>query len=135
VIRTILGILLGIVVTLVLITVCEAAGHCLWPPPGPGDVDFHNLDEARRALHVGRIPAGAMAAVVVGWVVGAFGGGWVAARVGRRGAGAYVVGGLVILASLAMLLHLPHPVWMWVTALAGLPLATCLAARLGTPKG
>lgn len=129
-IRTILGIFVGLVVTFALITVCEAVGHRIFTP----DTNFHDLDEARRAIHEGRIPPAAMAAVVVGWLLGTFGGGWVAARIGRRKVGAYVVGGLLTLVSLAMLLHLPHPAWVWVAALAGLPLATCLAAKLGSPR-
>ena len=125
--RNILAVVIGIILAFSLIEVCEAVGHHLWPPPQ--GIDFGSREAIRAAIT--QMPFGALASVAVAWVVGAFGGGWVAARISRRARPAYVIGGLVVLASIAELVMIPHPFWFWIIALIVVPLAAHLAAKLG----
>ena len=71
-----------------------------------------------------------MLLVLIGWVLGAFLGGWVAARIARhRRAAALVIGALVVLGVVANNMMIPHPLWMTIAGVL-LPIpAAWLAAR------
>jgi protein-S-isoprenylcysteine O-methyltransferase Ste14 len=83
-------------------------------------------------------PVAALALVVAAWVVGAFLGGWVAARIARAHPRvAAVLVALVVMAGVVgMIVQMPlHPKWMSVLGLL-LPIpAALLAARLARPRG
>ena len=128
----VLGVLAGLVVMFLLIAGIEMLGHRLYPPP-PG-IDPRNTADMAHVLAVA--PMGALASIVVAWVVGAFGGGAVAARVSRYWprTAAVIVACVVVAGVVMMILTMPHPRWM---ALLGvlLPVPTALAgAWLARPK-
>jgi hypothetical protein len=130
--RTLLGILAGLV-SMWLVTWCiEFASHALYPPP-PG------LDP-RDMQHLGAIlaaaPFAALAMLVGAWLLGAFAGGFVAAKIARHPrAAATIVALVTVLGVVAMIFLVPgHPAW--VSALGVLlpvPLAL-LGARLARSK-
>jgi hypothetical protein len=128
--RTILGILAGVVVAWLAISLCEFASLYLHRP-APG-VDLR--DPQALAAHIASAPPQAMLLVVAGWMVAAFGAGWLAARIARhRTAAALVIGVLVVLGVIGNNLMIPHPLWMTIVGIAmPLPLAW-LAARVATP--
>jgi hypothetical protein len=129
--RTILGILAGLVVAWLAMTICEFASLLLHRPPAGLDL----RDPQALAAHIAAAPLSAMLVVVVGWALAAFVGAWVAARIARhRRAAALVIGLLVLAGVIANIAMIPHPLWMTVAGLAlPLPLAW-LAARIASPR-
>lgn len=124
--RTILGVLVGLVVAWLVMSLCEFGSLALHRPP-PG-LDLRNPEAL--ALHIASAPLSAMLLVLAGWVLGAFLGGWVAARIARhRRVAALVIGALVVLGVVANNLMIPHPLWMTIVGIA-LPIPTAwFAAR------
>lgn len=129
--RTILGILAGLVVAWVAMTACEFASLFLHRPPAGLDL----RDPQALAAHIAAAPLSAMLVVVVGWVLAAFAGAWVAARIAlHRLAAALVIGVLVLAGVIANNAMIPHPLWMTFVGIAlPLPLAW-LAARATSPR-
>jgi hypothetical protein len=129
--RTILGILAGLVVAWLAMTICEFASLFLHRPSAGLDL----RDPQALAAHIAAAPLSAMLVVVVGWALAAFVGAWVAARIARhRRAAALVIGLLVLAGVIANIAMIPHPLWMTVAGLAlPLPLAW-LAARIASPR-
>lgn len=129
--RTILGILAGLVIAWLAMTVCEFASLFLHRPPAGLDL----RDPQALAAHIAAAPLSAMLVVVIGWALAAFVGGWVAARIARhRLVAALIIGGLVLAGVIANNAMIPHPLWMTVAGIAlPLPLAW-LAARLVRPR-
>ena len=126
--RTILGILAGMVTAWLLIMVCQFASGRLYPPP-PG-MDLTQPDQL--AAFIAQAPVAAMVLVVVSWVLGAFIGGWVAAKVAREHPlfAALMIGVLVLAGVVANNTMIPHPLWMTVLGVL-LPLpAAWLGARM-----
>lgn len=130
-VRTILGILAGLVVAWLTMSVCEFASLFLHRPP-PG-LDLR--DPQALAAHIAAAPLSAMLVVLAGWALAAFLGGWVAARIARhRRVAAILIGALVLAGVIANSTMIPHPLWMTIAGLVlPLPLAW-LAARMATPR-
>ena len=129
--RTILGILAGLVVAWLAMTICEFASLFLHRPPAGLDL----RDPQALAAHIAAAPLSAMLVVVVGWALAAFVGAWVAARIARhRLVAALFIGVLVLAGVIANSAMIPHPLWMTVAGIAlPLPLAW-LAARAASPR-
>ena len=129
--RTILGILAGLVLAWLVMSLAEFGSLALHRPP-PG-LDLRNPEAL--ALHIAAAPWSAMLLVLVGWVLGAFVGAFVAARIARhRRTAALMIGALVVLGVIANNMMIPHPLWMTVAGIA-LPIpAAWLAARLAARK-
>lgn len=133
IVRTTLGITLGLLVMFVAIMAIEFVGHRLYPPPTgldpmqPGDL----------ARIMAAQPFMAKLMVVVAWVAGAFAGGWVAAKVARDWprVAAVAVAAVVVAAVIGMVVQLPdHPRWMAALGVL-LPIpAAWWAARLARPR-
>ena len=131
--RAILGVLAGLVAMFLVIMGIEYVGHVVYPPP-PG---LNPMVTEDLAAIMASQPAAAKAFVVVAWVVGAFIGGWVAAKVSRSypRAAAVIVALMVVAGVVGMILQLPgHPRWMAALGLL-LPIpAALLGARLVRPR-
>jgi hypothetical protein len=125
--RTVLGILLGVVTTMIVISLVERLGHSIYPPPD-------GLDPKNPA-HVGQIvvaaPVGALAMVVLAWCIGTFVGAWVGARIARHPRIAALASALVVMFGVAVMIKLlpDHPLWM---AALGLSLPVPLALIAAT---
>ena len=124
--RMLLGAVLGLVVAFVTIMLVEFVGLQVFPPP-PG---LDPRSTADMAALLGGMPVGALLFVVGAWVLGAFAGGLVAARVAgaNRPRVAAVLPALLVMAGVvAMILQMPgHPAWMAVAGLL-LPIPAALA--------
>ena len=107
--RTILGVIAGIVAAVLLMLGVEALATTLFPlPPG---INPHN--EADLARLVALAPLGMQALVVIGWALASLGGGWVAAKIARHPRGAALgVGLLIVAGSILNAVSIPHPLWM-----------------------
>jgi pimeloyl-ACP methyl ester carboxylesterase len=130
--RAVLGVLVGLVAMYVAITGIEYFGHRLYPPP-PG---LNPMEPADLSAILAAQPLEAKSIVVLAWMVGAFLGGWFAARVSRTypRAAAAVVAGVVMAGVAGMIWQLPdHPRWMGILGLA-LPMPVAMfAATLARP--
>ena len=114
--RTLLGILAGMVTAWLLIMAGQFASGMLYPPP-PG----LNLRQPEQlAAFIAQAPPAAMALVVLSWVLGALGGGWVAEKVARSHPqfAALMIGVLVLAGVVAHNTLIPHPGWMTVLGVA-----------------
>lgn len=133
ILRFVLGMLLGIVAMFVVITGVQFLGHRLYPPP-PG-LDPMRPDDL--SVILAQQPVAALSFVVLAWALGAFAGGWVAARISRRWprTAAIVVSLVVMLGVVEMIQQVPgHPQWMAILGLVlPIPMAL-LAARLARSR-
>ncbi|MEO5880758.1 MAG: hypothetical protein ABIR22_11440 [Candidatus Eisenbacteria bacterium] len=127
--RRLLGVLAGLVAGAIVVALIEGLGHALWPPPAGADL---RDPEQLKAL-IPSLPIGALIAVVLGWAMGSFSGGWMAATISRDFRMALVVGFILLCMGVVTMVQIPHPLWMWVMGVA-LPLpAAWFGARLA-PK-
>jgi len=128
VVRTIVAVVVGTVVAFVLVGVIEAIGEVVYPPPA--GVDFGRPDQL--ASYMQRLPGGALAFVLAAWIVGTFFGGLVAAWIARSrtALAAAIVGALVLAATIANFVLIPHPAWMVAAGVVGIAIAAYLAGRL-----
>lgn len=130
--RTLLGIIVGLVTALLLIFALEAAGMMVFPPP-PG---LQLNDEADHARLVASSSTGKKAWVIFGWALASFVGGWMAARISRLypRIAALAVAALIMVGTVMNAMVIPHPMWMNVLGvLLPVPLAL-LGARLARPR-
>lgn len=129
--RTILGILAGLVVAWITMSLSEFASVVLHRPPAGADL----RDPQVLAAHIAAAPMSAMLVVLAGWTLGAFLGAWIAARTARhRLAAALAVGALVLVGVIANSMLIPHPLWMTIAGVA-LPIpAAWMAARIAGPR-
>ncbi len=111
-----IGGIVGVFAGGIVILLVESAGHRLFGTAPPGDLSA--------------VTGPMFASVLVAWILGAAVAGALATywtRASTRVTGA--VAGLVLLAgSVANLLAFPHPTWMAVAAVVGMPTAALLAA-------
>lgn len=117
--RKLVGVLAGAVVAMLTVAVVEMIGHRLYPPPA--GVDMRSPDGV--ASYVTAAPTGALAAVVIAWFLGAALGGWIAMRIGRWPAAAWIIAALIALGGIYNATQIPAPLWMQI--------ATVLAPALG----
>jgi len=124
--RGILAVILGFVTFFVVVMIGGHVSHLIFPLPAGFD---HHDPEAVKAL-----PLGALVALLVVWALAAFAGAWVAARLAPGGKLAFglSIGLIGLLAAVAIMLMIPHPVWMWVVAVVEFLFAAYLGARLAT---
>jgi hypothetical protein len=125
--RSIGAVVLGLVAGVVVVAAGDAVGVALHPLPEGIDPN----DRAALAAAIAKLPAGALLPVFLGWAAAAFVGPFVAAKVAGRRAmmHAMTVGAILLAATVANLIAIPHPTWMWVGALAVFPIGAVLAAR------
>ncbi|CAN5281094.1 hypothetical protein BH10PSE15_BH10PSE15_14870 [soil metagenome] len=123
--RIVLGILFGIVAAMAIVAGIEWAESALYPLP--------TLDVADPDMLAGLVtnmPLPAKILIVVGWLLGAIGGAWLSLRVCDRSWTAWVVVLGVIVAAVANVATLPHPVWMQACAVLLPVLGGGLATRV-----
>jgi pimeloyl-ACP methyl ester carboxylesterase len=132
-VRTVLGVIAGLMTMFVVIMAIEAAAHAVYPPPA--GLNPMLADDMARIMM--SMPVEAKALVVVSWVVGAFAGGWVAAKIARLHPriAAVIVAAMVVAGVIGMILQMPaHPLWMSALGLL-LPIpAALLGAKLARPR-
>jgi hypothetical protein len=107
--RSILGIVGGVVAGALTTFAAEMIGHAVYPPP-PG-VDLN--DPATLQSLMATIPTGAKVAVLVAWALGIFVGSAVAIFVAERQSWPAWVTAIVLFGlALATMAVIPHPDWM-----------------------
>ena len=122
-IRTMFSMMLGMLVALMVMLGLEFVGSWMFPMPAgqlPGGADLAEI--------IANAPAGKLVWVLAGWLLAAFCGAWVAARLARvhRTGAAIAIGLLLVLGVLLNAWMLPHPLWMTLLGVIGpVPLAWC----------
>ena len=127
-IRNILAALAGLVVGIAVISLIQKISHSVYP--FPSDVQWNNPEAARLALQ--QAPVGALLIVLLGYIVGSYAAGLVAAIIGPLAAkrNAILIGAVLTFTGVVNLVMLPHPGWFWVSVLVYLPF-TWLGAKTG----
>ena len=128
-VRTVLGVIAGIVVAFATLFLVDLAGHQIYPLPSDLDMDDYEAVGA----YVQSRPAGASAFVLLGWFLGALDGGLLAAMTSRRHWTVWAVAGAVAVAGLATVLIVAHPVLLQIGAVA-IPLLGGFVASLVARK-
>jgi hypothetical protein len=130
--RNTFAIVSGLFATMIVITFVELANARLFFP-APSGMDWTNK-QAVAAFAVS-LPIAALLVVLAGWLLGAFVGAAVAARLSTRPLLAgLVIGALVVAGTLLNSLEIPHPTWVILTGtLLPIPVAW-LAAHCARPK-
>jgi hypothetical protein len=117
--RSTMAVVLGFVAACVVMMAVEFVnGHALFPELGRQAAGMTDR-EAISAL-MARAPFGAFLVVILGWAIGSFAGGIVAARIAQRAPVRHAValGVLLTLAGVANNLMIPPPPWFWAASLA-----------------
>lgn len=122
------AVMMGLIVGFVVSLGIELVNSQLYPlPPG---INRHDPVAVKAALT--QLPAMALIGKLVGWVLAALTGAWVATRIARGDhRPAWFLGVLLVAAAVGNMLAIPHPVWFWVAGLALYPAGILLGARLG----
>jgi len=127
--KTLLGVVVGVVVLFAAVFAIEALAHSLFPLPPMMDA----TNPADQARMLAAMPAGAKAMVLLGWLVGPLLGALAANRVAGRTQAGWIVAGIAIVGGIVTMVMIPHPIWMWVGGIA-LPLVGAwLAQRFAVP--
>jgi cytochrome c biogenesis protein CcdA len=124
--RTIGGILLGVVAAFAAIWCVEMVGHIFYPIPS--DVTLN--DGARLRDFIRSMPVAAQLFVLAAWFLGALVGGLVAALVSRRRWTAWLIAGLVAIGGLINIFWIPHPELLQVGSVVGPLLGGLFASQL-----
>ncbi len=128
-----LSLLGGAIVAIGLIGLVQIAAHTVYPPPQ--GLDYN--DPAVLKTVMMNAPVGALLLVLLSYAVGTFVGAAIATRLSspevpvRQG---YLVGALILAASVMNLRAIPHPLWFWIGNFVVVIAAMVLGTRFGYPK-
>ena len=131
-IRSIAGVIVGLVVGFAVVMLMDAVSHAVYPPPS--GFDFSNPEAVKGLL--AKAPVGALLVVSVGWLLAPMAGGFAAAKIAGRSAWVHagIVGALLFIATIGNLLMIPHPTWLWAPGVLFPPFGTLVAARLARSR-
>ena len=118
----------GVVIAVTLVWLVEMVGHSVYPPPP--NLDFADADAMR--AYVSGLPIGAFLFVGGAWFVATLCGTFAACKIGTAKpiVFACVVGGLMLLATAANLMMIPHPLWFSILGVVGIIVAAWLGMTL-----
>lgn len=130
--RNAAGVVAGVVTAFVTVMLVDLLGHMVYPPPEGLDL----ADSETIQTYISTAPVGALVFVFASSVVAAFVGTLVGCYIGTAQPNLFgaVVGGLILAASIANFIFIPHPLWLSIATLAGIVLSTLLAIRLAPPR-
>lgn len=124
--RTVLGIVAGVVLAFAVMMGLEMAGHAAMPPPaGLDPADPEDLKQM-----VASASLAAKAWVVFAWFAATLAGGWLAWRLSRKDWAGWVIAGLIVAGGIANIMIIPHPLWMQIAAVAAPLLGGWVVTRL-----
>ena len=127
-VRSILVVLAGLVASILVVAGTDAIVSSLHPlPPG---TDMTNREALRQAAAA--LPVSAFVILLVGWSLASLAGSFVAARWAGKAPVTHglLVALILLAATVANLVAIPHPVWMWPAALMLIPFAGWMGVRI-----
>ena len=118
----------GILVAVGLVWMVEMVGHSVYPPPP--NLDFSDTEAIR--AYLSNVPLTAFLFIGGAWFIAALGGTFAACKIGRAKPLIFsmVVGGFVLIATMANLVMIPHPLWFSLTGIAGVVVGAWLGMVL-----
>jgi hypothetical protein len=131
IVRSVTAVIVGFVAATAVMTLNEwLNGHVWYPALGKAAEGVTDREVIRGVM--ASAPAGALAVVIFGWVLGSLVGGFVAAWIGRSApvAHALFLGVMLTLAGIANNLMLPPPMWFWICSLVVMLPAAYAGARI-----
>src|SRR5687767_8295446 len=130
-IRSALVLLAGVIAAVLVVVLVDTLVGSMYPLPDGTDLN----DRASMQAAVASMPAAAFVLLLAGWVVAAAVGAYLAARLARRSAALHglVVAIFVLMATIANLAAIPHPVWLWPAAIILIPAAGWAVTRMVRP--
>jgi len=126
--RRVLGIIMGIVVGGILISLCEMMGHRLFPvPPEIGNITPDRCGEAIKLLRPIHLWS-----VIVSWFIGATAGGALSAAVagGHWFRQSAIVAAFFAAGAVFTVTHCTHPTWFVIVGLSSFLPAAFAGSRL-----
>ncbi|HEY7809859.1 MAG TPA: hypothetical protein VIA98_05725 [Allosphingosinicella sp.] len=123
--RTILGVVAGIIAAFATIWAIEMVHHLLYPVPD--GVRLTNKPALAGYLSGMSLPQ--LLFIACGWLVGAFVGGVVAAKIAGRSKAVWIVAGLVALAGIGNIFYVSHPLFLQISAIVAPLIGGWLATR------
>lgn len=126
-IRSALVLFGGVVIAVMVVILMDAFVGRIYPLAA--GVDPRDEESLRRAI--ASMPAAAFVLLLTGWVLGAGIGAWFAARLARHSYATHglIVAFFVLVATIANLAAIPHPMWMWPAAIILIPAAGWIGTR------
>lgn len=128
-VRAIFSIVAGLIVGVACVFVMETIAQMMHPQPA--GFDPRDTDAVREMFRT--LPTSAFLLVGAGWTLGAGLGAFIAVRVARREARwpGYLVGALILAATLFNVYTLPHPLWFVLASVIAIILSTLMGTRAG----
>ena len=119
----------GVVIAGAIVWLIETVGHSVYPRPP--NLNFADPDAMR--AYISTLPIGALLFVGGAWFVGTLCGTFAACKIGpaKPIIFAGVVGGLMLIATAANLIMIPHPLWFSILGIVGIIVAAWLGMTLG----
>ncbi len=131
--RKIAAVLLGVLASVATVMLIEWISHQVYPlPPG---MDFNDPEKVR--VYASSLPLGAFLAVLLGWMMGTMVGGITACQVAREKPVVFasIIGAVMLAATVANLVMIPHPTWFSIAAIVVIAAGTLLAIRWVSSTG
>ena len=127
-VRSMGGVIAGLVVMLIVVASIQWLGHSVYPPPE--GLDFRDKDAMAAAT--ASAPVGALGFVLLSYAVATFLAAGTAATISLRHkcAVAIVIGAVMLVLAAISLFALPHPAWMTIAGLL-IPLPLALLGWFG----
>ncbi len=127
-IRSALVLFGGVVLAAMVVVLMDAVVGRIYPLPA--GIDPRNTESMRQA--VAAMPATAFVLLLAGWVLAAGVGSWFATRLATQSPPTHglIVALFVLVATIANLAAIPHPMWLWPAAIILIPAAGWAATRL-----
>jgi hypothetical protein len=134
-IRSTLAVVAGFVSAFVVAAAGRHAIHAVFPPSVGADATGH--ESVRGAVEHGGEVGGVLVSMLAVCVIAALVGGWATAFTAPRAKAAHAItlGTLLLAAIIALLLHVPHPLWIWGAVIVLIIPAAYLGGRLGSTRG
>jgi sorbitol-specific phosphotransferase system component IIBC len=129
-IRSALVLLAGVVAAVIVVTLMDTVTGRIYPLPA--GTDPSNRESLQHA--VAALPTAAFGLLLAGWVLAAAVGSYIAARFAAhaRAIHGLIVALFVLVATVANLGAIPHPLWLWPATIILIPAAGWAATRLVT---
>jgi hypothetical protein len=118
-VRRFVAVVIGCAVAIAIVRLLEQLAHQVTMPPG---LDPTNIDQVKIALEKGEFPFASLALVFCGWLLAAYAGSRIAARIGHARIASLAFTVIFTAVIVHELTLLPHPTWMWIGGALGVPL-------------
>ncbi len=129
-VKKIAAAVIGIVVAGGIVFAVESLGHTVYPLPA--DLDMN--DPVEFGNYVESLPIGAFIFVAGAWVLGTLGGGLLACFIAGEKPRVYssIVGGFILVATIANLIMIPHPLWFSISSLVAIAVTTYVTGNIAS---